>query len=33
MPMPTGFSSKMPMKTACGYWGGGEMRENFTHRA
>jgi hypothetical protein len=33
MPMPTGFSGLMPMKTAQGLFRDGTMREIFTHRA
>jgi hypothetical protein len=33
MPVPTGFFSKMPMKTAGEFFRGGKMREIFTRRA
>jgi len=33
MPMPTGFSRKMPMKITQGLFRDGTMREIFTHRA
>jgi hypothetical protein len=33
MPMPTGFSRKMPMKIAQGLFRDGTMREIFTHHA
>jgi hypothetical protein len=33
MPMPTGFSRKMPNKTGGGFFGGGILREIFTRHA